>query len=339
MKILLVGFQKVGGMMWFLDKTLNKMGHSSEAFCYRTISQKIMAQSLVSTAFRHAPIANKIYLHKMNNELSSLIRKNNYDLIIVLKGETVFPKTIRLAKKSGSKIVNWFMDPMLRLETGYLFNVIGEYDYFFVKDLFIKQRMNELGFDNVKFLLEAFDPEIFRKLNSGEKNTKYKSEIAFVGNIYPYRQLLLKSFKGYDFKAWGQLVNVARNDVKWFYQGRTAVSEEANQIFNNGKVVFNSHTPWEISGSNVRLFEICGSGAFQLTDTTLYTNKIFRINREIACYNDLKELKEKVDYYLRKENKEERRKIAERGYIRAINDHTYEKRVNELFKLIKIKNK
>lgn len=334
--ILLIGFNQPETMGWYLERTFRRMGHNTDIFCYRTISQKTHAESPVSIGFRHLPFLKSIYKQKINYEIEKQVAKNSYDLVIVLKGETISPKTLNKIKKKCDVLINWFMDPIITLETGYLFDSIQTYDIFFTKDMFIKQRLNEIGFNNVDFLLEGFDPIMYKKekLNYEEKK-RFSSDISFVGNIYPYRLKFLNGLHNHklNLNMWGKLTHgVKKTQLSGSYQHRKAIGVEKNKIFNASKIVFNSHNPWEVCGTNVRTFEICGSGAFQLNNPTHYLDNIFKYGKELVCYNNIKELKELTKYYL--ENNKEREKIAERGYKRAHKDHTYENRINALFKMI-----
>ena len=330
MNILIVGFYSPETMAWYLERNLKKMGHNVDIFCYRSIFKKISPNSIFSKGFRHLPLFENIYLHKINNTLLSIVRKKRYNLIIFLKAETIFPSTIENIRSYADKIINWYMDPIIGLDKGYILDSIQYYDHFFTKDTFIKKRLNGLGFNNVGFLLEAFDPDIYKPT---KKFDEYESDISMVGNIYDYRLRILNSLKEYNLKVWGKLISVDKNKVKTFYQGRPAILDEKNKIFNSAKIVLNTHNPFEISGANVRLFEICGSGAFQLSDTTLYTYNLFKNKKEVLFYNNIEELKELTQYYLN--NAEERNKIALAGHKRVIKEHTYDVRLKELFRIIK----
>ena len=253
--------------------------------------------------------------------------------MIFLKAETINLETVKTIKPHCGKVINWYMDPIVELEHNLDFDLISEFDLFLVKDKFIEKRLKELGINNVRFLLEAFDPEIYKPI---EKDSKYESDVSLVGNIYPYRLRILKFLQDYNLKVWGQLVNINKADVSKFYQGRAAILDEKNKIFNSAKIVLNTHTPSEVMGTNVRLFEICGSGAFQLSDPTLHTDNIFKSGKEVVYYESVEELKKLIDYYLN--NKEERNKIAKAGYGRAMKDHTYDKRLSELFDLLSIRS-
>ena len=57
-------------------------------------------------------------------------------------------------------------------------------------------------------------------------------------------------------------------------------------------------------------------------------NQLFRENEEIVSFTSLKDLRTKIDYYLKCDD--ERKQIANSGHLRAINDHTYELRLQLL---------
>jgi len=333
MKILVVGDYKFETMALYLERNLCKIGHTVDIFCYRSTFRKVNADNILSKGLRHVPLLSFIYTNKMNKDLLELSKKN-YDLVIVLKGETLFPSTIRSIRKSGAIIVNWLMDPITSLDRGFLFDSIPEYNYFFVKDRFMVRRLNQIGFDNVRFLLECYDSDIYHpvKLNSNQIE-KYSCDVGFVGNIYPYRLKILKCLTKYNLKVWGNIVaNIKTKEYKSFYQGNSAFSDEKNLIFNSAKIVLNTHNPWEVESTNVRIFEICGSGTMQITDTTLLTNTLFSQGSEIVVYKNIHELSKQVGYYLSR--KTEREKIGRAGLKKAIEYHTYPVRINELFRFI-----
>jgi len=58
----------------------------------------------------------------------------------------------------------------------------------------------------------------------------------------------------------------------------------------------------------------------------------YKIGDEIEVYKNTDDLIEKIKHYLK--NDEERKKIAEAGYLRIIKDHTYNRRFEDIFKII-----
>lgn len=86
--------------------------------------------------------------------------------------------------------------------------------------------------------------------------------------------------------------------------------------------------------ANMRIFEATKAGALLITENSPNLSEYFEINREIVTYNDFDELKEKINYYSRPENSEERQAIAHRGRYRTIKDHSIESRANWLERII-----
>jgi spore maturation protein CgeB len=109
-------------------------------------------------------------------------------------------------------------------------------------------------------------------------------------------------------------------------------------IFRQSKINLNltasSHTNYrnQIKGRN---FEIPGCGGFQLSEYAERLDEFFIPDKEIVCFNSLDEMLEKIRFYLGNEN--ERNSIAQAGYERAIHEHTYEKRFNDLFEQMGLK--
>ena len=86
--------------------------------------------------------------------------------------------------------------------------------------------------------------------------------------------------------------------------------------------------------ANMRIFEATKAGALLFTENSPNLSEYFDINREIVTYNDFDELKDKINYYSRPENTEERETIARQGRYRTIKDHSIESRANWLEKIL-----
>jgi spore maturation protein CgeB len=70
----------------------------------------------------------------------------------------------------------------------------------------------------------------------------------------------------------------------------------------------------------VRTLEIPGYGGFLLTQRSQeQAEDLYVEGKEIACFDSVDELKEKINYYL--EHEDERLEIARAGYVRATAEH------------------
>jgi spore maturation protein CgeB len=77
----------------------------------------------------------------------------------------------------------------------------------------------------------------------------------------------------------------------------------------------------------LRDFEAPMSGAFYLVEYIPELEEFFEPGKEIACYTDPEDLVAKARYYL--EHDDEREKIRQAGYKRAVSEHTWQKRLEK----------
>ncbi len=123
-------------------------------------------------------------------------------------------------------------------------------------------------------------------------------------------------------------------DMPWSY-------EDINRFYNQTKINITFATKESVPFSNrrivnLRTFEVSMSGGFQLMQYSPCLEEYFEIDKEIICWKKKKDLFQKILYYL--ENPIERDKIAKNGYRRAIEDHTWSKRFEEISTFLKKKD-
>lgn len=90
--------------------------------------------------------------------------------------------------------------------------------------------------------------------------------------------------------------------------------------------------PDQIGHCHIKLrdFEVPMSGGFYLVEKAPDYDQMFIDGKEIVTWQTFPELLEKIHYYLKHDD--EREKIAAAGQKRAMRDHTWQIRLNELFK-------
>jgi len=101
------------------------------------------------------------------------------------------------------------------------------------------------------------------------------------------------------------------NDLPWLYNAAT--------------INFNATSRQMKGAVNQRVFDVPACNAFLLTDYQEQMDELFTVGEEVICYKEPDEIGELIKYYLNHES--ERKRIAEKGYERAIRDHTYVSRV------------
>jgi len=84
--------------------------------------------------------------------------------------------------------------------------------------------------------------------------------------------------------------------------------------------------------ANMRLFEIAGTGAFQMMEHHPDIDRYFEPGSEIVTYRDSVDMMAKIQHYL--DHPAERREIARRSQERCLAEHSMERRVLEFADLV-----
>lgn len=143
------------------------------------------------------------------------------------------------------------------------------------------------------------------------------------------------TFVGINYGNRGQLIDQLRSEgfnVTCFGKGwpnGPVATEELPQIIRDSRISLNFSAGHQGKGAQrnqikARTFEIPGAGGFLLTEYTPGIEKYYLVGREIATFKTADELTAQVRHYLA--NPGERDAIAEAGFRRTQQDHTYEQR-------------
>jgi spore maturation protein CgeB len=99
------------------------------------------------------------------------------------------------------------------------------------------------------------------------------------------------------------------------------------------KIVLNIHDEQDLRfKTNMRVFEATGSGCFLLTDRPYGIDKMYVPEKEVACFDDESELPKLIRKYL--DDPAVREEVLQKGQARAYHDHTYDQRIETLFRKI-----
>ncbi|MOA01463.1 Spore protein YkvP [compost metagenome] len=116
--------------------------------------------------------------------------------------------------------------------------------------------------------------------------------------------------------------------------------EETVSYYNGSKIVINLHRPTtagqdnrntrDISGGSInpRTYEIGGCGTLQITDVRGDLPQYYRPGYDIETFQNVQELQDKMDYYLKHEK--ERQAIAWRCLRTTRQYHTFTNRIERL---------
>jgi len=204
----------------------------------------------------------------------------------------------------------------------------GHYDFALTTCMEEYEELKRRSNSNVILTQRGCNPDICYPV-PGEK----RYDVAFVGRPHKGRPELLTFLKqrGIDIRVWGegwelfqQLRDSAHGPLPYF---------KMIEVFGSSKIVLGMAGRPAVGGTpriKGRTFEYAACRAFQLTNYDKRIADFFKNGEEIVLYCSKEDLYEKIRYYL--EHEEERERIAEAGYRRALKDHTWEKRFECVFR-------
>lgn len=132
----------------------------------------------------------------------------------------------------------------------------------------------------------------------------------------------------YDLAVWGDEGFRRLEDHGVDYRGLAAHEVELPKIYNATRINLDIGRLYQSNVVTMRAFDVIASGGFVLVEHSEALEELFRVGVEVESYQDLVELRTKLDYYLARP--EEAQAIAERGRAAVLERHTIRKRVQHM---------
>jgi spore maturation protein CgeB len=103
---------------------------------------------------------------------------------------------------------------------------------------------------------------------------------------------------------------------------------DINTLNNQSRIAINILHPQSKDSLNMRAFESCGSGSFQLIQSNPAVARCFNVGSEIETFDTLDEAVDKIGFYTR--NESVREKISHAGFLKASTRHTMPLRIKDI---------
>lgn len=244
--------------------------------------------------------------------------KCKFDFIFEMDGS--IPYHLSGLKRNRAKCALWSMDIYRKDKQKFHKWMEEDFDLIFVAH---KSFLSFFSRAKTVWLPYACDPTIYKKYPLPKLY-----DVAFVGNldpkVYPERAKLLDLLKR-KFN-----VTIFSN---FYGDESTKWGKEQAQFYSQAKIVFNKSGFGEI---NLRIFETLGCGSLLVSDRLpkdAGLEELFCDGKHLVLYDSANDLMDKVDYYLRNEDKRE--EIAGQGYRETLSKHTFEHRAQTIFEIMK----
>jgi spore maturation protein CgeB len=340
MKILCVGPIWRGSNAGGLFKALGRKGALIEIvdeFYHIPLESRSFKAKVISKLIR------PIFIKEYNIEILEKCRVFVPDLILIYKGAFVLPETLKSLKKHNVPLVNFFPDVSFRSHGSYLPKTLPLYDHIFTTKTFgIYDLKEQLGINNSSFIAHGFDPEIHRQIDQKLIPLEFFCDVSFIGTYSPKKEKLLakvrKSNSLINLKIWGEQWNKCTDpSLQDSIQGRQILGDLYSTAINGSKInlgFLSEQVQGASSGDLItsRTFHIPASGGFMLHERNEQSLSYYVENEEAGFFSDEYELVHQIEHFLK--HSELRNKIAEKGKIRAINDHSLDQRAGVFLEIV-----
>lgn len=323
MRVLVVG--KRGGILHWLENVMDGFTAipdiEAKAFCVNHSDRfEQLWRNVVKKCSRH--LLDQIIASRFAEELERFKPQ-----LILVVDYFYIPQTVFeiLSTKKKSAIVAWWIGDLFDRNLVTRHNCV---DKFYFTDSYFLEYAAEAGIHNAGYLPLAYNPNIFRLLNTAPRN----QHMVFVGAYTESRSKLLSELKEPTLvvgKRWNQM-KPTHHDVR----GCRVSINEVVEIYNRHMGVLNIKNSGNVvNGLNMRTFDAPACGCVVVNDHLKDIDKCFEVGKEILVYNSAEEMNEHTTRILNYKN--ERTTIADAGRRRVQAEHQYSHRIrsilNDLF--------
>ncbi len=286
--------------------------------------------------YKGADIGNRLPVSQINYR-KSMIKKAVSEFkpkwVFVIRSHQFVDEELvsDLKQKYGvEKVIGWCVDGPMDFHG--LLEDSAIYDYYFCT--------HKYGYDphadKIHYLpAYGMDFSLYRNFYV-ETQRKYEHEIVFVGGYNPRRQEIINRLLHLPVEIYGKWTRKNRFNfaLRRHVRAKGIWGERLVSLYNSSKIVLNisGWDPSQYSGLNLRVFDVPATGAFLLTDYSPELAEYYRIGEEIACFNSVEDLTDKLIYFLHDERKRET--IALKGYQRALTLPTIGDRMKSLINIV-----
>ncbi len=152
-------------------------------------------------------------------------------------------------------------------------------------------------------------------------------DVLFIGALHIDKMPMLAKIKkrlGKTFKIHG-LANLKKNlyfNAMFGFPGWVTPIDfnEYVPLYQRAKIGINIHLQEQYTLGGYRMFDLPANGVFQISDGGEHLNDYFEVGKEIEGFSDSEDLCEKIDFYLKNEDK--RNAIALNGFKKVNNEYT-----------------
>lgn len=331
-----VDFQSSGNK-YPIQKAFETLGHKADMFDWRTFLFSYKKSSLINSLKDR--FLFWVNATKINKAFKTKLTTGDYDFVLVVRGDHLWPDTIDFAKKHAKIVANWSSDDLFNkvMNTKFILKSFSKYDVHFSPRTHLREEYLQKGAKSFEVINWYYRPEL--AITKGQAgNFRYISDISFIGSWSKRRNEILRSLKDLNLKlcGWGWRKKLNSGEFKnWEINEHIKMTDMAD-LFSTTKININIFTIENRDRVNPRSYDIAASSGFQISERSDELLEVFVEGVDLVCFSTPEELQSKVTYYL--QNDALRERIALAGYKKIVGGkNSLQDRVDEIAQIIQKK--
>ncbi len=260
-----------------------------------------------------------------NKAIRNLVSQNQYDIVWIDKGLTIFPETISYIKKISPQtvVVSYSPDNMVlrHNQTQQYLDCIPLYDYIITNKSYIIDSLKKMGARHVLFVNNSYEESFhYPRELAIEDFEKLGGEVGFVGAWERERCKSLCYLADHGIKVrvfgTGKWSDYKHYSPNLHIEERLLKGDDYCKSLQAFKISLCFLRKMNYDQQTTRSVEIPACGGFMLAERTQEHLSLFEEGKEACFFSSNEELLDKCRYYLKHE--EERKMIAENGRERCL---------------------
>ncbi len=274
-------------------------------------------------------LARPILINDYNNAVLQQASSSAYDFILVFKGNSLKPETIRRLKEHGKPLFNFYPDVSFKDHGAEIPQALRWYDCVFTTKVYHGRReTEEFQIRDLRCVRHGFDPEVHRPIcASPEVSDRYACDVSFVGCWSPEKEekllFLLQRLPSCNVKVFGLGWKYSSDEFKKRIGSNLrpgVFGDELSLVYCSSKINLGllscSRSDVELRDqTTARSFQIPAAGAFMLHEDTAEVRTLFEDGQEVLLFRTNEEMVEKIELAL--SDRSMRESICKRGYERC----------------------
>ena len=338
MRILFLGENWYGSCARACCYALRRLGHDVSDIDAQTVFPQLHWRS--SRAVRR--LFDRRLIAEYNHLVLDVASAFSPDMLLAFKARDLAPQTLQTLRSQGIALYNYYPDTSAFAHGSLLPRALPEYDcVFFTKKFLHKDVTAHTSLKASVFLPHGYDPELHKLWPLDQKDlAQYTCDVGVIATYTQQKEKLLSKLVALkpdiDLQIWGnQWERCSSGNLSKFIKGAPLNGTsyaKALRAFRISLGIMSGEVKGASQGdeTTTRTYEIPACGGFMLHERTQEVLELFEEGKEVACFDSVKELAGKIDYYLA--HPHERAAIAAAGHARCVPAYSYDNRMKDIIR-------